>query len=453
MNPMNSDNPFGPAAKLTSAQEAALQNVLQNSRAVFEPPKQPEKHKPVAPQPQMQHRDEMQPQAINLTYKKAEEQVRPLDITLQFAQSSTQNKKAPPKKKQSRSRIHLDRQKSVTIVLVLFFVLAALLFGGWYVCGRGDSKPPTADPVEVTIKIGESVVPGDFVENIFDDSEIVSVEFVERPDVFAHENQNVNIRITDEHGNFAVFTSKLIILINTEPPVIEGVQPITSTLGNPILYRAGVTAHDDFGRELEFHVDTSGVDQYVVGEYTVIYSARDQTGLETRIYETVEILEVDIDFVRDSIDAILDEIIESNMTQLEMVKAIHTWVRTNIAYASVRTDPENVYEDAYRALRDRRGNCFNFYAVSELMLGRSGIPNMPIQRIDGTETRHRWSLINPDDLGWHHFDTVPTRLQLGGQTAFFTETQARDFTSRMQELTGTRNYYTYDPELYPEIVQ
>jgi len=339
--------------------------------------------------------------------------------------------------------------------LLMLMVLAAIVFAVWYYWFGTDRAAPTADPVDVTIRIGESVKPEDFVENVEDESEVVSIEFVEVPNTRAHTTQNVRVRITDEHGNSAIYESKLIIRLNTSQPVIEGTDTIVSRLGSPIIYRQGITARDDFGRDLtnELQIDSSRVNHNEVGEYYVIYSVKDLTGLETVITETVMVVNVDVDYVHEQIDKVLVDIIKDGMTQLDKVKAIHTWVITNISYAQAIGGGETVYEDAYRALRDRGGNCFNFYAISEIMLTRSGIPNRPIERIPGTPTRHRWSLVDPDGLGWHHFDTTPTRLQLGSATAFFTDTQARDFTKRFFDYNGTENFYTYDTSLYPVIMQ
>ena len=259
----------------------------------------------------------------------------------------------------------------------------------------------------------------------------------------------------DEYANITVVEAKLSIQINTSPPVINGTGPILSRMGDPILYRFGITAHDDLGRDLtdEIEVDSSRVNYNSVGNYSVIYRVKDLTGLETVIIETVNVINVDVVYVHEQVDKILDEILISGMTQLEKVMAIHSWVINNISYAQTIGGADTIYGDAYRALRDRGGNCFNFYAISEMMLTRAGIPNMQIDRIPGTETRHRWSLVDPDGLGWHHFDTTPTRLLLGPQTAFFTDSQAREFSRQFYEYNETEDYFTYDPSLYPEIVQ
>jgi len=342
----------------------------------------------------------------------------------------------------------------VTIVVVI--ALATAIYLGW---SRWVffNTPPVADPVDHTIHIGESVSPQNFVENITSDFQIILIEFIEEPNVFAHTNQTVKVRITDENENSAIFESKLIIQINKTPPVITGTDTIISRVGNPILYRQGITAHDDFGRDLTdaVEIDNSHVDHNEVGEYSVLYRVTDITGLMTEVVETVHILDVDIYYVNERVDEALAEILNDGMSQLDKVRAIHRKVLEIISsYSPGRTEPANSYEGAYRALRDRSGNCFNYYALGEIMLTRAGIPNIEINRIPGTDTRHRWSLVNPDDLGWHHFDATPVaRMGFGSQTAFFTASEARSFTSRIQSELGTRDFYTYDPNLYPPIVE
>jgi len=318
-----------------------------------------------------------------------------------------------------------------------------------------DTIAPTATATNKTIQIGEEVFPEDFVTDIFDLSEIESIKFVVEPDVIAHRNQIVEVEITDIHGNSDVFSGGLTILLNQEPPVIEGTDTIVITVGDSIMYLRDVTATDDFGRDISenIQVDSSLVDQHTVGEYTVIYSVVDYTGLRFEVEEKVHVVEIDMDFVHEKVDEALAGIVNDNMTQLEKVRAIHNWVQRNINYSVTRGGPATAYEGAYIALTQRRGNCYIFYSISEVMLTRAGIQNMRIERIEGTPTRHRWNLVNPDNLGWHHYDSYPTRLQLSSQMAFFTSSQAASYARQIQAINNMRDYYTYDPALYPEIVQ
>jgi len=317
-----------------------------------------------------------------------------------------------------------------------------------------DTTAPTATAISKTIQIGEEVIPEDFIEDVFDHSQIESIEFVDAPDVLAHRDQIVQVEVTDIHGNSDIFSGGLTILLNTDAPEIHGTDAIVVMVEESILYRRDVTATDDFGRDItdRIDVDSSGVDQFTAGEYTVIYSVEDFTGLRTEAREKVYVVEIDIEYVHDRVDRVLSDVTNSGMSQLEKARAIHTWIRRNVRYSPVRHRPTTAYEGAYVALSRRSGNCFIFYSISEVMLSRAGIPNMRIDRIDSAPTRHRWNLINPDELGWHHFDANPTRLGVGVQMAFFTDTQARSYTRQLY-AHNVPSYFTFNPELYPEIVQ
>jgi len=154
------------------------------------------------------------------------------------------------------------------------------------------------------------------------------------------------------------------------------------------------------------------------------------------------------------VDEILKEIISDDMTQVDKARAIHSWIRRNVGYAASLGGPESIYEGAHRALTDRRGNCYIYYSIGEVMLTQAGIPNMKIQRdrsIPGTT--HLWSIINPDELGWYHFDATPMTSSLGfnSLTYMFTDTDAARFAAAYTERHGAPTYYTYDRDLYPEI--
>jgi transglutaminase-like putative cysteine protease len=307
-----------------------------------------------------------------------------------------------------------------------------------------DTTPPTATPVNKTIQMSEEVVADDFVTDIFDASPITSVAFATEPDVFAAGDQVVEIEIDDVFGNRGSFKARLTVLPNEVPPTIGGVRNIDSMVGNTIIYRRGVEAYDAFGRALDINVDSSGVNQNTVGMYTATYWVVDCCGLRTEIEIDVNIVSVDPQWVDERVDGILEVILQEGMTQVEQARAIFTWVRRNISYASGITRTY-VYEGAFQALQNRHGNCFIYYSISEVMLTRADIPNMRIERIPGTPTRHNWSLINPDGMGWYHFDATMARFM-------FTNSQAANYTRQTQLTTGQQNFYTFNPSLYPEIV-
>ena len=321
-----------------------------------------------------------------------------------------------------------------------------------------DTTPPTARPVNLTIPMGQPVSPEDFVTDVFDASPIGSFNFTREPDVFYSGEQVAEVVIIDYFGNYYYFHSILTVLQNVTPPTLN--IPFTSIdamLGTPIIFRQGVTAYDSFGRELEINIDSSMVDQHTLGTYTVTYWVEDSCGNRTEATVTVNIIEIDPVYVNERADSILSGVINDDMTQVEKVRAIHGWVRSNVHYAAVRGGPESVYDGAYIALTQRRGNCFIFQAIAEVLLNRADIPNMRVERIPvaGANTTHRWSLVNPDNLGWHHFDAFPVNraLNINAQMYMFTNTQAEDWTRRLEAHGSSREYFTFDHTLFPEVVE
>ena len=316
-----------------------------------------------------------------------------------------------------------------------------------------DTAPPAATAVNVTIPMGDEISPYDFVENIFDISHPVTAFFANNrtPDVNTPGERPVAVLLEDRYGNQSVHYAALTVLPITEPPVITGAADIHVQLGGSIMFRRGVSAEDAFGNPLELLIDSSSVDVHAVGVYPVIYSAVDSAGFRTEVTVYVHVIEVDPEDVRTRANVILERIINENMTQVEQARAIFNWITANIGYAA-DFDHETVYDGAHQALVHRRGDCFTFYAISEVLLTLAGVPNVGITRVGGNN-RHFWNLINPDGMGWHHFDTTPIRVNINRAEFFmFTESQAQNFSYIIHRETGERNYFVFDTELAPEVV-
>jgi hypothetical protein len=314
-----------------------------------------------------------------------------------------------------------------------------------------DTTPPSAVAVHVTIHQGQSVSPGEFVRDIIDTTPVTVVyQNGQGPDVFATGDHPVTLVLEDAYGNQAVISSKLTVLPNLTPPVIRGAQDLEVMLGGTVMYRRGVTAEDSHGNQLSFTIDNTQVDLNTPGEYTALYRAEDAVGNYIERAITVTVLHVEEEMLEEMIRPIISRIIRDGMTEREMAKAIFDWVRANIGYTS-EAPRETVFDGAYRALTNRSGDCFTFYAISELLLNWVGIPNMRVSRIEGTPTRHYWNLVNADGEGWHHFDTTPTQVP-GLDRFMFTDSTADEYTSIMREQANTRDYYTYDKSLYPEVM-
>ena len=317
-----------------------------------------------------------------------------------------------------------------------------------------DTTPPTAVLLEKTMEMGVGVTVEELVYETFDLSCIVAVEMLNPPDIFVPGVHTVQVRLEDAYGNTAVYETTVTQLHNRVPPVIHGTQHIVVGVGEPVRFRTGVSATDAFDRPISVEIDSSRVNINERGIYQAVYSATDAWGLTTKVAINVHVLNVNPFAVHEMVDEILARILREGMTQVEQARAIHNWIGDNISFAgTARIDA--TYEAAYQALVHRRGNCFVFYGISSVMLERAGVPNMRIERTANTNNRshHRWNLINPDNMGWHHFDATPNVILWRNDRFMFTNSQARAHTERLRRENGAIDFYVFDEELYPEIVE
>ena len=313
-----------------------------------------------------------------------------------------------------------------------------------------DTVPPVAIVKDIEMLPLEALYAKDFIVEYFDASPIGYIGFYEEPNITTPGNHIVAIVIEDIHGNRALYEAMLTILPNDEPPTIEGVRNFEVMKNLPVRFREGVSAYDAFGRPLVIGVDTGQFNVSEPGLYDVTYYVEDAWGLRTEVTISIRVISVDPEYVRERADVVLASILREGMTQVEQARAIFNWISWNMTTATdIRR--ESIYEAALNGFLTRRGNCFTYYALSEVLLTRAGIPNMMIERIPGTPTTHRWNLINPDDMGWHHFDSMPTRVSIN--RFMFRSGQIPQFNALLQEAGSPANYFTYLPELYPEIVR
>jgi len=312
-----------------------------------------------------------------------------------------------------------------------------------------ELTPLPAIPVSTIIPMGQEISPIQMLENIAYNVE--SIYFLQEPCIFTCGEQILQIKITDNTGNNSIVDATLTILPNKKPPVIEGVTDLVIQRFGTLLLRQNVTAYDVFGNPVQFNV-CQAIDTETLGIYSIIYYAYDRWGNRAEVFAYVTITDVDIDWVYARIDQILSETTRSGDNQVEQSRAIYTWMRRNMTY-SATAGLSGRYENAYQGLRHRRGNCFVYFYTAEMMLTRLGIPNKRIDRV-GSATNHRWHLINPDDMGWHHMDTGPQNLAIAGRfcTFMFTSSQAAEFTDIIYRVVGRHSHYVYDRELHYYIV-
>lgn len=304
-----------------------------------------------------------------------------------------------------------------------------------------DTTPPSASPVNVDAWKGEPLPPINFVEDIYDISSI-QVYFSNEPNFDKEGNQEVSIIIEDSYGNKTKVDSTLNVKVDTEAPVLSGIEDKTVFEGETISYKKGVSVWDNKDSDVTYQVDSSKVNLNKTGTYTVTYTAKDASGNKAVKNATVTVIPfvVTDEMLYEKVDKILAKISKDDMTQREIAYEIYKWVKGHVAYTG-SADKSDWKKGAYLGIEKGMGDCFTYYAVSEALLTRAGIENMRVTRVGG-RTKHFWNLVDCGD-GWYHFDTCPNKDKM--EAFMLTDAEVEAYT-----IKRGNNYYTFDRTLYPE---
>lgn len=309
-----------------------------------------------------------------------------------------------------------------------------------------DTTPPAATPVEHHLWTIDQPEAADFVTDI-QDATAVSISFDGSYTFDSPGSFEVALRLEDSAGNVTTLTSMAHVQHDDQAPAITGATNRTALLGSRINYRNGITVTDNRDEDIELEVDSSAVNTTVAGTYPVTYRAVDASGNEASVTVNITLLPVDEATVNAKADEILASITNENMSKIDKARAIYDWVTTNVRYSN-SGDKSGILQGAYYAFWTGKGDCYTFYAAGEILLTRAGIDNMGVERIASAPTRHYWSIINVGD-GWYHFDTCLAPITI--DKFMFTESQAQRYTERIRGMRA--NYYDYDHEQYPQVVQ
>lgn len=242
--------------------------------------------------------------------------------------------------------------------------------------------------------------------------------------------------------------------VDTTPPRISGVQNIVVYAGDPVDYRKDIIVTDDTDLSPELSVDSETVDLTVPGTYTVRYTAYDLAGNTITKKAAVTVLEKEpgyrsIEEIYRAADEQLAQIVTEDMTVLEQVQAIYTWARRNISYGG-HSDRQDWRQTAYTTLKELRGDCYGYFAVTKLMFERLNIPNIDVQKVKNFEgdSDHFWSMVSVDSgRSWYHFDATP---RVGSGDDFCLVTDAfLDAYSQTHKNSHNREASLYPPT--PEV--
>jgi len=209
-------------------------------------------------------------------------------------------------------------------------------------------------------------------------------------------------------------SEKINLFFDWEEPRIEGITNLYTYAGDSLSYLDTVTTSDNKDPSPELTVDDSQVNLTYPGIYPIYYIAEDASGNETTTSATVTVMEkqegyVDTATIYAAIDAQLDKIMLSEMSQYEQIQAIYQWTRGYLMYAD-SSNHTDWHQIGYEMLTTGTGDCFGYYAVVKLMLERLGIPNIDVRKVKNSEndSDHFWSLVSLDSgETFYHLDTTP----------------------------------------------
>ena len=293
----------------------------------------------------------------------------------------------------------------------------------------------------------------DYLANVtaMDDRDVALEIHVDKSkvDLNAVGTYDIVYSVTDAAGNTTSVPTTLTVTDDNTAPTIQGVHDISLYLGSAASYRSGVVVSDDKDPNPTLTVDSSKVDLSNVGTYPLVYTAKDMTGNTTRVEVTVTVAEkpatyVEEDVINAKADELLKKIVTEDMTAEAKVKAIYAYVRSHYTYSG-HSDKTDWLQGAYVMMTDGQGDCFNYYAVTKLMLDRCGIPNIDVRKVKNYEgdSDHYWSLVSIDGGStYYHLDTTP-RLGDGDDFCLVTDAFLDAYSA------ANKNCHNRDKSLYP----
>ncbi|MBQ7918857.1 MAG: DUF5011 domain-containing protein [Lachnospiraceae bacterium] len=140
-----------------------------------------------------------------------------------------------------------------------------------------DTLPPSGSALSPETLEEILPLPEDCVVNIEDATE-VTVSYKEVPDVNKAGNVDTVILLQDKGGNVTEIPVTIIVLADTEAPVIEGAVDLSIDEGMTLEYLEGIAVTDNKDENPSLIVDDSQVDLNQGGEYEAVYIATDKAG-------------------------------------------------------------------------------------------------------------------------------------------------------------------------------
>ena len=308
-----------------------------------------------------------------------------------------------------------------------------------------DTISPKASDGKKTGALGVKLNALSCVKDV-EDATKVTAHFVKEPNWNQSGKQSATVILKDEGNNETKVKVTIELLKDQEPPVIQGVKDQTVALNGTISYKKGVTVTDNQDKNPNLSIDTSKVNLQQEGTYEVIYIATDQAGNKAKKKAMITVMnQTNLDEKTKEMEglakALLNEITTPQMDKMQIAKTIYDWCIENISYTD-SSDKSSWVIGAIQGLKQRSGDCYNYFATAKALLTQAGIKNVDIVKSDTSESSHFWSLVDLGE-GYYHFDCTP---RIGEGDYFFMVTDAQlEAYSKAHE-----NSHVFDASLYPK---
>lgn len=281
--------------------------------------------------------------------------------------------------------------------------------------------------------------------------------FSKKPDVALEYEEGTIDRVDPgTPGDYPVVVRKgrhrynvILQVVDTQAPTIVGARDIVVPIGDGVSYQQDVHVSDNASAKPELEVDTSAVSLSKVGEYPVIYTARDASGNSSSVTVTLTIRDkTPEEKSRDQLFALADgalaACVTDSMSDYERLWAIFGYISGHITYVDNAESDDEVAEGINGFVK-RSGSCFTYFASMKAMLERAGFETVDVVR-DNTkkEGHHYWSLVKYQGQ-WYHIDATPRGPEDGREHLVFLLTD-----SQILEMNANYgNYWAYDTKEYP----
>lgn len=316
-----------------------------------------------------------------------------------------------------------------------------------------DYTPPLATALYQEFYIIDEVPAAeDCVRNITDLTD-VKVYYKDGTPVFEDGGDyKIDVILEDTSGNRTTVAVPFMVKNDRQAPVISGAHDISVIIGDSVSYRNGIKVRDNFDPAPQLMVDSSKVNLGLVGNYPLVYTARDECGNEMKVTVNVNVVGRRTAGVTDSEDQdminrayalaeeIYNEICKDDTTDVEKAFHIFSWVHDNIAFAHNSSDYTTWAHAAVKAFTMRQGSCYAAWSCCKALLDYAKIDNICVTTYPVSWRVHYWCLVYLNG-GWYHCDAQRYTWDWN----FF------DFMETDDEVKRVYNsIHRFDSSLYPE---